>query len=44
MCVCVSDGHISEGSVATYFRCGETEIFKYEFIANLPVSLSLKEF
>ena len=38
----VSDIHISQGSVATYLRCGR--IFKYEFVANLPVSLSVKEF
>jgi len=37
----VSDIHISQGSVATYLRCGG--IFKYEFVANLPVSLSVKE-
>jgi len=33
---------ISHGSVATYLRCGG--IFKYDFVANLPVSLSTKEF
>ena len=32
---------ISQGSVATYLRCGG--IFKYEFVANLPVSLPVKE-
>ena len=41
-----SDIHISEGSVATYVRCGG--IFKYEFVGNefvgnLPWSLSAKE-
>ena len=35
----VSDIHISQ---ATYSRCGG--IFKYEFVANLPVSLPVKEF
>ena len=30
-----SDIHISQGSVATYLRCGG--IFKYEFVANLPL-------
>ena len=34
--------HISQGSVATYLRCGG--IFKYEFVANLQVSLPVKEF
>ena len=33
---------ISQGSVATYLRRGR--IFKYEFVANLPVSLPVKEF
>jgi len=33
--------HISQGSVATYLRCGG--IFKYEFVVNLPLSLSAKE-
>ena len=33
---------ISQGSVATRLRCGE--IFKYELVANLPVSLPVKEF
>ena len=33
---------ISQGSVATYLRCGG--IFKYEFVANFPVSLAVKEF
>ena len=37
-----SDIHISQGSVATYLRCGG--IFKYDFIANLPLSLSVNEF
>jgi len=33
---------ISQGSVAIYLRCGG--IFKYVFVANLPLSLSVKEF
>jgi len=33
---------ISQGSVATQLRCGG--IFKYEFVANLPLSLPVKEF
>jgi len=33
-----SDIRISQGSVATYLRCGG--IFKYEFVANLLLSLS----
>jgi len=33
---------ISQGSVATRLRCGG--IFKYEFIANLPVNLPVKNF
>jgi len=41
-CCQFSDIHISQGSVATYLRCGG--IFKYEFVANLPMSLSVKEF
>jgi len=32
----------SQGSVATHWRCGG--IFKYEFVANIPLSLPLKEF
>ena len=32
---------ISQGSVATCLRCGG--IFKYELVANLPVSLPVKE-
>ena len=40
-CCQFSDIHISQGSVATYLRCGG--IFKYEFVANLPVSLPVKE-
>jgi len=31
---------ISQGSVATYLRCGG--IFKYGFVANLPLSLPVK--
>ena len=30
-----SEIHISQGSVATYFRCGG--IFKYEFVAKFTV-------
>jgi len=41
-CCQFSDIHISQGSVATHLRCGG--IFKYEFVANLQVSLSVKEF
>ena len=33
---------ISQGIVATRLRCGG--IFKYELVANLPVSLPVKEF
>ena len=33
---------ISHGSVATRLRCGG--IFKYELVANSPVSLPVKEF
>ena len=33
---------ISQGSVAMQLRCGG--IFKYEFVANLPLSLPVKEF
>jgi len=36
-----SDIHISQGSVATYFRCGG--IFKHDFVANLPLSLLAKK-
>ena len=36
-----SDINISQGSVATYLKCGV--IFKYEFVAHLPLSLSAKE-
>jgi len=31
---------ISQGSVATYFRCSGA--FKYDFVANLPLSLPSK--
>jgi len=41
-CCQFSDIHISQGSVATYLRCGG--IFKYEFVANLQVSLPVKNF
>ena len=40
-CCQFSDIHISQGSVVTHLRCGG--IFKYEFVANLPLSLSAKE-
>jgi len=33
---------ISQSSVATQLRCGG--IFKYEFVANLPACLPVKEF
>ena len=33
---------ISQGSVVTRLRCGG--IFKHELVANLPVSLPVKEF
>ena len=33
---------ISQGSVATQIRCGG--IFKYEFVANLPLSPPEREF
>jgi len=36
-----SDIHISQGSVATYLTF--VGIFKQEFVANLPVSLSAKK-
>ena len=41
-CCQFSGIHISQGSVATYLRCGGT--VKYEFVGNLPVSLPVKEF
>ena len=41
-CCQFSDIHISQGSVATYLRCGG--IFKYEFVANLPVTPAVKQF
>ena len=34
--------HISQGSVATQLRCDG--IFKHKFVANLPLSLTVKEF
>jgi len=37
-----SDIHISQSIVGTYLRCGG--IFKYESIANLPMSQSVNEF
>ena len=33
---------ISQGGVATRYGCGI--IFKYELVANLPLSLPVKEF
>ena len=33
---------ISQGSVATLLRCGG--IFKQEFVASLPLSVTVKEF
>jgi len=36
-----SDIHISQGSVATYSRCGG--IFKHDFVANLLLSLLAKK-
>ena len=33
---------VSHGSVATRLRCGET--FHNDYIANLPLTLQLKEF
>ena len=36
------DIDISQGSVVTRLTCGG--IFKYELVANLPVSLPVKEF
>ena len=38
----VLDINVSHGSVATRLRFGE--IFHNDFIANLPLSLSVKEF
>ena len=40
-CCQFSDIHISQGSVATYLSCGG--MFKYDFVANLQLSLSAKE-
>ena len=37
-----SDSHISQGSVQTCLGCDG--IVKFEFVANLPVSLPVKEF
>jgi len=37
-----SQEHISQGSAATYLKCDG--IIKYDFVANLPLSLSAKEF
>ena len=38
----VFDVNVSHGSVATGLRCGG--IFHNDFIANLPLSLLVKEF
>jgi len=37
-----SDIYISQGSVETYLGCDGIE--KYDFLANLPMSLPVKEF
>ena len=37
-----SDINVSQGSVATYLRCGG--ICKHKFVANLLLSLPVKEF
>jgi len=34
--------HVSQGSVATYVRCGGMSTYRY--IANFQLSLSVKEF
>ena len=41
-CCQFSDIHISQDSVATHLR--HDGIFKYELVANLPLSLTVKEF
>jgi len=38
----VGDVSISQGSVATRLKCGG--IFKYDYVANLLLSLTVKEF
>jgi len=38
----VADINISQGSGATHVRCGG--IFKYDYVANLLLSLTVKEF
>ena len=38
----VFDINVSHGNVATHLRCGG--IFHYDFIANLSLTLQLKEF
>jgi len=40
--IAIFDIDSSQGSVSTYVRCGWT--FKYAFVANLPLSLPVKEF
>jgi len=40
--VCFADVNVSQGSVATYARCGET--FSIHLTANLPRNLSVKIF
>jgi len=42
ICSQFSDIHVSQGSVATYLRCGG--MFKYDSVASLLPSLSVKEF
>ena len=42
VCRQFSDIHISQGSAVTYLRCGRK--FIRDFVANLPLSLSVKEF
>jgi len=39
--IAASFSDISQGNVVTYLRCGG--IFKYDFVASLPLSLSVKE-
>jgi len=38
----VADINISQGSGATHVRCGG--IFKYDYVANILLSLTVKEF
>ena len=39
--IAASFSDISQGNVVTYLRCGG--IFKYDFVASLRLSLSVKE-